>query len=206
MYRRVVPVFGLLSVAWFMTGLASVVLGSAVEDDNYSRSSLRGIPGVYVAVQPLTPEIEKNGLTAAQLKVDTELRLRTAGIGILSRQEWSKTKGGPVCYVEVDIVNDILLSQALKADLYAYAITVELNQDVILLRDTSIQTLSPTWSGSYLGITNSLPRIRDKVRDMVEKFVEACLAVNPEGVVNSEGRREGESPLTESDSVMEATE
>jgi len=189
-----------------MTGLASVVFASAVEDDNYARFSLRGIPGVYVAVQPFAPEIEKNGLTAAQLRSDTELRLRAAGIGVLSRDEWSKTKGGPVCYVEVDIVNDILLSQALKADLYAYAITVELNQDVLLVRDTGIQTLSPTWSGSYLGITNSLPRIRDKVRDLVEKFVEACLVVNPKGVGNPESRGEGNSPVPESDSVMEATE
>jgi hypothetical protein len=183
-----------------MTGLAPLVFASAVGHDNYAGSSLRGIPGVYVAVQPLAPEIEKNGLTAAQLRSDTELRLRTAGIGVLSREEWSKTKGGPVCYVEVDVVNDILLSQVLKSDLYAYTITVELNQDVILLRDTSIQALSPTWSSSYLGITNSLPRIRDKVRDMVEEFVGAYLVVNPDG------HREGKSPLPESDSVMEATE
>jgi len=152
---------------------------SAVEDDDYTRSTLRGLNGVYVAVEPLSSEIESQGLLAAMLKSDSELQLRVAGIRVLSKKEWATTKGGPVCYVEVNIVTDVVLAQDLGFALYAYEIKVEFNQDVVLVRHITFRALSPTWSISYLGITNSLPRIRGKVKDLVARFVAAYLEVNP---------------------------
>lgn len=157
----------------------SGAFGSAVEDDDYTRSTLRGLHGVYVAVEPLSPDIESQGLTAAALKSDSELQLRMAGIRVLSKKEWATTKGGPVCYVEVNVVSDMALAQDLGFDLFAYEIKVEFNQDVVLVRDVTFKALSPTWSTSYLGITNSLPRVRGKVKDLVAAFVAAYLDVNP---------------------------
>lgn len=157
---------------------------SAVEDDAYTRSTLRGLDGVYVAVEPLGSEVESQGLTAAMLKSDSELQLRVAGIRVLSKKEWARTKGGPVCYVEVNIVTDVVLAQDLGFALYAYEIKVEFNQDVVLVRDMTFKALSPTWSISYLGITNSLPRIRGKAKDLVARFVAAYLEVNPKETEN----------------------
>jgi hypothetical protein len=161
------------------TEQVSYAFASAVEDDDYSRSTLRGLHGVYLAVGSLSPEVESLGLTTAMLKRDAELKLRMAGIKVLSKREWVQTKGGPVCYVEVNIVNDVVLEKTLGFDIYAYDIRVEFNQDVVLVRDITTKTLSPTWSSSYLGITNSLPRIRGKVKDMIDSFIAAFLDVNP---------------------------
>ena len=137
-----------------------------------------------MAVEPLSSEIESRGLTAAMLKNDCELQLRIAGIPVLSKKEWATEKGGPVCYVEVNIVTDMVLAQDLGFDLYAYEIKVEFNQDVVLVRDMTFRALSPTWSTSYLGITNSIPRIRGKVKELVASFVAAYLDVNPKEADN----------------------
>ena len=53
---------------------------------------------------------------------------------------------------------------------------------MVLVRDTTTKTLSPTWSTSYLGITNSLDRIRGKVNDMIESFIAAFIEANPSAV------------------------
>ncbi len=168
-----------VSAAMLLSFLTADSLLFAFADDEYARDTLRGLQGVYVALKGLSAEIEENGLTTAMLKSDTESRLRMAGIKVLSKEDWIKTKGGPLCYVEVTVVKDVVLTDALDFNLYAFEVSVELNQDVILVRDTTLTVLSPTWSTSYLGITNSLPRIRDKVKKMVERFINAYLALNP---------------------------
>jgi hypothetical protein len=162
-----------------LMAMAIVSLAAAAEDDQYARSTLRGLPGVYVAVEALDPDIQKDGLTIAMLKADTELRLRMAGVKVLSREEWAKTRGGPVCYVDVSIVKDVALTDVLDFDLYAFEVRVELHQDVSLLRDMTVKVLSPTWSVSYVGFTNTLPRIRTKVTQLVDTFIGAYQAVNP---------------------------
>lgn len=153
-------------------------LCSAVEDDDYTRASLVGLTAVYVAIQPISEEIEAKGLTAVDIKSDTERLLRTAGIQVLSKEEWIKTKGGPVCFVAVNIVEDKLITGVSDQSLYAFDITVEFNQDVILVRNPAIRVLSPTWSTSYLGLTNTLPRIRENTKKMVQRFIDAFQDVN----------------------------
>lgn len=176
---RMATVPGLV-VLLSLAALGSVSFASAVEDSQYTRTTLGGLHGVYVVVGTLNPEIEGHGISTTVLKADTELQLRMAGIKVLSKKEWVKTKGGPVCYVEVSIVSDVALADVLDFDLYAFEVTVEFNQDVVLVRNTATQALCRTWSTSYLGITNSIPRIRDKVKKMVQRFIDAYLAVNPE--------------------------
>jgi hypothetical protein len=161
-----------------MAGNVGGVQASAVENDDFTRASLQGLTGVYVSVQPPDIVYGENALTTDTIKADTVLALKSAGIPVLSHQQWADTKGGPVCYVDVDIIHDIVMNDILNANMYAYVITVELNQDVLLLREPTIQTLSPTWSISYLGVTNALPRIREKIQELIDQFIEAYLAVN----------------------------
>lgn len=162
-----------------LMALAGLPFALAVEDDEYARSTLRGLPGVYVAVEALDPDVHQDGLTKATLQADAELRLRMAGIRVLSREEWAKTRGGPVCYIDVSIVKDVGLTDVLDFDLYAFEVSVQLQQDVTLVRDMAVMVLSPTWSASYVGFTNTLPRIRTKVTELVERFINAYQAVNP---------------------------
>jgi hypothetical protein len=176
--RRTAAVLSFAILSSLMA-LAALPLALAIEDDEYARSTLRGLPGVYVAVEALDPDVQQDGLTKATLQADAELRLRMAGIKVLSREEWAKTQGGPVCYIDVSIVKDVGLTDVLDFDLYAFEVSVELHQDVALLRDMAVKVLSPTWSASYVGFTNTLPRIRAKVTELVERFINAYQAVNP---------------------------
>jgi len=162
-----------------LMALAALPCALAVEDDEYARSTLRGLPGVYVAVEALDPDVNHHGLTKATLAADAELRLRMAGIKVLSREQWTKTQGGPVCYIDVSIVKDVALTDVLDFDLYAFEVSVELHQDVALVRDMAVMVLSPTWSASYVGFTNTLPRIRTKVSELLERFINAYQTVNP---------------------------
>lgn len=176
--RRTAAVLSRAVLSWLMA-LAVVSFALAAEDDEYARSTLRGLPGVYVAVGGLDPDIQKDGLTKATFKADTEMRLQIAGIKVLSKEEWAKTQGGPVCYVDVSIVKDVGLTDVLNFDLYAFEVSVELHQDVALVRDMAVKVLSPTWSASYVGFTNRLPRIRTKVTELVERFINAYRTANP---------------------------
>ena len=176
--RRIATVLSRAILSSLMA-LAVLSFAMAAEDDEYARSTLRGLPGVYVAVGGLDPDIQEDGLTKAMFKADTEMRLQVAGIKVLSKEEWAKTQGGPVCYVDVSIVKDVALTDVLDFNLYAFEVSVELHQDVALVRDMAVKVLSPTWSTSYVGFTNTLPRIRTKVTELVDRFIRAYQAVNP---------------------------
>src|SRR4030042_2259715 len=52
--------------------------------------ALRGIKGLLVVVEKINPEIEKDGLTENQNQTDVELKLRMAGLNVLTSEERKK--------------------------------------------------------------------------------------------------------------------
>jgi hypothetical protein len=148
------------------------VLGSESE-----RKSLKGLKGVYVPIENFGENKEEGGgLTTSQLQTDVELRLRKAGIRILTKEEWLATKGGPYLYVSVFPV--------MTPDVYFYAsIEVQLKQNVLLERDPSNKVFGcSSWSrktAGYGGKANFVKGVRDSVGDLVDKFINDYLAVNP---------------------------
>jgi hypothetical protein len=162
------------SFIFIVFALSFLNLGSNVfaQNDDETRPTLRGFEGVHVVVEQLSPAIEKDGLTTNQLENDTELRLQSAGIKILSKEEFLKTAGKPYLYVNVNI--SVLRTQITR---YIFYIRVEFNQDVSLVRNSMVVP-AVTWSAGGWGIDFSLENIRDVVRDQVDKFVNAYDAVN----------------------------
>jgi hypothetical protein len=127
---------------------------------------------VHVVVEPLSPAIEKDGLTTNQLQKDTESKLHTAGIKVLSKEEFLKTAGKPYLYVNVNI--SVLKTQITR---YIFYIRVEFNQEVSLVKGSRMVP-AVTWSAGGWGIDFSLENIRDVVKDQVDKFIIAFFAVN----------------------------
>ena len=90
------------------------------------------------------------------------------------------TPGSPYLYVNVNCL-------AAGDGLYAYRIDVELNQEVILVRDPSIKATgttylsSATWDVRSFGTVgaNILRNLREAVKDHVDQFINAYLSVNP---------------------------
>jgi len=97
-------------------------------DDEGTRLTLRGIKGVMVVIEELNPMIEKDGLTENQIRTDVELKLRTAGLNVLSEKERYMALGRPWLVVDVHGFKDS------KIGLYVFNIVVELWQDIYLQR------------------------------------------------------------------------
>lgn len=118
--------------------------------------------------------MEEDGLRKMQIQTDVELRLRTAGIRVLSVEDWLKVKGEPYLYIR-------FFGVSTKEGLYSYSLAVELRQKVILERNPSIAAIAPTWSVGSIGYRDRLElrQIRAFVADQVDQFANAYLSVNP---------------------------
>jgi hypothetical protein len=148
--------------------------GFAFAPDNGStRQTLRSLDGVRVVVAPLKWVVEKNGLTLDQLQKDTELKLRLAGIKVVSSEESAVTPGKPLLYVNAKVLKYGSL------DRYIFNIKLELSQDVSLVRSPGVETSATTWSTSVTGTSHELSTIRDQLKELVDTFINAYLSVNP---------------------------
>ena len=143
-------------------------------DDEASRASLKGLRGIYLVIQNLDPPEEQAGLTTADIRTDVELKLRLAGIPVLSEDQWLNTRGGAYLYVKVEVF-------ARADSAWPYTSTVSVTQHVTLDRTPTIATWGSTWSVDILGSVGSLKvrSIRDRLKDQVDQFINAYLAVNP---------------------------
>jgi hypothetical protein len=144
-------------------------------DTEFTRPSLKGLNAVEVLVESLSTEAERDGLNKTSIQTDVQLKLRQAGIRVLTRAERFETPGWPFLYIDVAV--------KLRTDVpvYAYSINVELEQSVRLDRAPSIQLSATTWSVGSVGAVgrNKLRTVRDDIKDHVDEFINAYLSVNP---------------------------
>ena len=118
--------------------------GSCASDNDTARETLRGLPGVFVAVEALAPAVERAGLTTRQLQTDVEVQLQKAGIRLLTKEEWLMVIGQPLVYVHAQV---FLPTQGQAA----YHISTEFYQRASLDAQAS-SALVATWTTTYLGV------------------------------------------------------
>jgi len=133
--------------------------------------SLRGLTALFVLVEIVDPEIEKDGLTSEEIQRDTEQRLRKAGIRVLSKEEWLRTKGGSYLYVNIN-------ARKSSYGVYMNGISLELVQKVLLVRNPKTEVFAATWSRQLLGQGGYLDRIRYSVQDVVDLFLNSWAQAN----------------------------
>jgi hypothetical protein len=133
--------------------------------------ALGGLKGMGVMVEDMRPEAERLGLTRNQIQTDVELRLRKAGVRVLTEKEKDETPGMPYLYVNVNTMFDSASC--------VFSITVELSEWVTLAR--GFKTSGRIWQSSSVGIVgiNKLSQIRVSVGELVDKFINDYLAANP---------------------------
>ncbi len=161
----------------FLALVVGLVSPTLARDYPAERESLAGLTGVYVIVERVDPDAEQEGLDQSTLQTDVEVKLRQAGIRVLTKTEALVTPGAPNLHLMVDTMK--LSGAALP--IYAVSFHLELNQEVMLARKPTIALLAPTWSTSGIGAagTKALHRMRENVRDLVDRFINAYLAANP---------------------------
>ncbi len=154
-------------------------------DTNEKRETLRGLTGLAVLVEEVSRDLERAGLSRSQLQTDAELRLRKAGIRVLTPEEALATAGGPFLYINVSggrvrSEDGFLFHGSLLG--YGVCIRVSLHQEVRLARDPAVTAYdAETWSSDgilQMVDVSSLRLIRESVADQVDQFINAYLAVN----------------------------
>ncbi len=136
--------------------------------------ALRGIKGVSIIVDGLSDDIEKDGLRKDSIATDIELKLREAGIEVLNEPK----SGVPWLYVNV-----LSLSDSVDGVYYYYS-RCELDDDVRMdNRNKNVAIVSaPIWQApGVIGTVgrSRVSKIRDTIKDQVDKFIVDLLKANP---------------------------
>ena len=161
-----------------MVGLAPPVLAADYQFYQLARKTLTGFTALEVVVEEMNPDPELQGLTQSTLRTDVELKLRQAGIRVLTQTEAL----GALVKSDVPGLHLAVGTRPLEKGNYAFGIQLELLQTVLLERDRNIISVAPTWEAPIMFGTigaKNLPKLREYVRDMVDQFINAYLAANP---------------------------
>jgi hypothetical protein len=131
---------------------------------------LQGLEAVYVKVERLKAEMEQDGLFASTLQTDVELKLRLAGIKVLSEEQWLENPDSPYLYLCVDAFK--------YSEGYVYRIQVSLREPVMVLRKRTKTIATTLRIRDELGITADLSEIREEAQDLVDEFIKAWQNAN----------------------------
>jgi len=140
-------------------------------DTKQERATLKGISGVLITIRDVKLRAQKFGLHESNLQTDAEIKLRLAGIKVLTETEWFKKKGMPYIDITVHIIDPSNTS-------CSYLVSVKLIQNVRLERDPSIHSDAVTWIVSNSGV-GTKEDVRSAIKDLVDKFINAYLSSNP---------------------------
>ena len=154
---------------------------SLADNSDSSRATLKGISVLVVVIEDLKPEIERQGLTTQMILDDTQDRLQSGGVNVLDTKvpemakkrgaDWLK-QGGPFLHIRPHILKT-------ESGNYAYNISAELCQSIMLEREEKIQMGGGvTWSTHAFGITGEMKEITSKIMEQVGIFLMDYKTVN----------------------------
>ena len=149
-------------------------LSTAQAVPRYERESLAGLPGVVVAVEPITPEVRAEGLTEEAIEAAVESILQSRGIRLFIESKQLKVSSNPWLYVQPNIGK--------SGPYYFYNVSLRLMQEVSLVRGRLYTIPATTLQGNTAGIVSDND-LRDVILDAIERwtkiFADDFLAVNP---------------------------
>ena len=136
-------------------------------DAPLDRATLRGIVAVNVVIDPVAPDIQKEGVTIDGLRMRLEEGLRNAGI-------------------QIDTSSTTFLALRLRSVRAArgplsIAITIGLYQPVTLVRDPTVKTATATWEVDTVILADTKQVYRacmDVADELTGRFVSAYRSVN----------------------------
>jgi hypothetical protein len=161
-----------------VTAIATLLVASqstASDADVYVKS-LAGIPSIYVQVADVTGDLANAGLTTATLQTDVELRLRSAGIRVLSTSEYQALPGN--FYLSLEVIG-LRARTGGEGIGYMAAVVLTFVQDIHLDRRPGLSLPGGTWTYCGLAAGATTEVIRNQVRDQADLFANAYLTANP---------------------------
>jgi hypothetical protein len=160
----------LAKISLVAMSLITVISPTArAQDTEQRRATLKGIGTVNVSVEELTDSAKRLGLTDEIIQTDVELKLRLAGMRVVTLGDILKVPGMPSVYVRVTVTDRAL----------AASMTVELQQNARLERDDQSAIAITTWQTGYVLSNPDAQAIRSHIKDEIDEFLNAWLSVNP---------------------------
>jgi len=167
--------FAILIMVLFVGGVDAFAKVGVYSEMN--SETLRGLKSIYVRVAPIDSTIEQEGLTAAQIRRDTERQLQREEIKLLPEEEFNRlrrTRNYHLGRLEIIVtVKDIK-----EGNEKIYNIIVRFSQIVFLSRAPVIKLFAPTWESQTIGCSGDLNVITESVKARVEEFISAYMSVN----------------------------
>jgi len=138
------------------------------------RDTLRGLPGVEVAVEPLERDLERDGLTLAAIQSDVERRLRAAGIIVYTSQTENPSEAKAYLYVHV---NSLMVP---GQDFYVIGVQVQLRQTLRSLVTASNIVDAMSWDAhDVLAVRiGQVTSVRETIQSYVDQFIRDWMAVH----------------------------
>jgi hypothetical protein len=137
------------------------------------RDTLKGLPGVEVVVEGLSPEVERDGLTRTAVYADVTSWLRARGVPLYASQAENASPAKAYLYVHVNALR-------LSREIYAVAIQVHVRQTVRSLASVSQIVNAMTWDAhNVIAVpTARLGDARAEILDFVDLFISDWMAVH----------------------------
>jgi hypothetical protein len=162
-------------ILWAISTLVMGSVAAPASDSDIARGSLKGIKSIEVLIENLPHPAPDVGLSQSALRADVESQLRLAGLQVV--EETAEEDGYVTLYVN--------LSAVFRAPYVGYNLVLALQQSATVDRRSSIWIPNvTTWSLGLMGMVEpqSLPEdVRTELQELVEKFINAYLSVNPRG-------------------------
>jgi len=160
----------LISVSLGVWVILAISTGALAQIKQGEEEVLQGLEALHVKVERLRAEVEQDGLFGSTLRSDAELKLRLAGIKVLSEEQWLKNPDSPFLYLFVDVFK--------HSEGYIYRIQISLREPVTIIRKRTKTTATTLRIRDELGITPYLSEIREEVQDLMDEFIKAWQAAN----------------------------
>ena len=154
-------------VASFLLLAGTATHASAQMFVTTGRDTLRGLPGMEVAIEPFEPDLERAGLPTAAIRAEVVQRLRAAGITVYASQNENPSEAKPYLYVDVNGVRPG------GQNLYAIALQVQVRQTLRSPVTSSNIVDAMTWDArTVLAVPgNNLSSVRAIILEYVDHFI-----------------------------------
>jgi hypothetical protein len=137
------------------------------------RDTLRGLPGVEVVVEGLSPEVERDGLTRTIIHGDVTALLRAGGVPLYTSQMENASPAKAYLYVHVNALR-------LSREMYVMAVQVHVRQTVRSVASVSHIVNAMTWDAhNVIGVpVAQLGNARAEILSYVNLFISDWVAVH----------------------------
>jgi hypothetical protein len=148
-----------LATICLVTIVVTGLTASPTQEQTSQNHGLKGLTTVFVAVD-LNDDARKMGLNQGVIESDVNLKLRLAGMRVVTAAEILTIPGSPILNVNVATLAP-----------QAASIQVQLDQDAQLERNEEFAPEVTTWGTTVVVANPTVHGIRDTIKDEIDKFL-----------------------------------